>query len=97
MGFDDYYVKVCGLLDTIVSNKEKRGLFLPGEVWGEKPSLTFNLGTNGLKVTSGPPLVSGRAGCMQGLVRFLLTNLVCCICTLLHYLQTFCIPCRCQF
>ncbi|KAG8260605.1 hypothetical protein J6590_093282 [Homalodisca vitripennis] len=32
----------------------------------KKPSLTLNLGTNGLKVTSEPPPMAGQAGCLQG-------------------------------
>ncbi|KAG8275950.1 hypothetical protein J6590_074856 [Homalodisca vitripennis] len=32
----------------------------------KKPSLTLNLGTNGLKVTSKPPPTAGQAGCLQG-------------------------------
>ncbi|KAG8302769.1 hypothetical protein J6590_025048 [Homalodisca vitripennis] len=32
----------------------------------KKPSLTRNLGSNGLKVTSEPPLTAGQAGCLQG-------------------------------
>ncbi|KAG8316479.1 hypothetical protein J6590_049603 [Homalodisca vitripennis] len=32
----------------------------------KKPSLTLNLGTNGLKVTSKPPPMAGQAGCLQG-------------------------------
>ncbi|KAG8303729.1 hypothetical protein J6590_002736 [Homalodisca vitripennis] len=34
--------------------------------YGKKPSLTLNLGTNGLKVTSEPPPMAGQAGCSQG-------------------------------
>ncbi|KAG8280271.1 hypothetical protein J6590_085361 [Homalodisca vitripennis] len=33
----------------------------------KKPSLTLNLGTNGLKVTYEPPQMVGQAGCLQGL------------------------------
>ncbi|KAG8304731.1 hypothetical protein J6590_086893 [Homalodisca vitripennis] len=33
----------------------------------KKPSLTLNLGTNGLKVTYEPPPMVGQAGCLQGL------------------------------
>ncbi|KAG8245078.1 hypothetical protein J6590_009155 [Homalodisca vitripennis] len=32
----------------------------------KKPSLTLNLGTNGLKVASEPPPMTGQAGCLQG-------------------------------
>ncbi|KAG8315957.1 hypothetical protein J6590_061381 [Homalodisca vitripennis] len=32
----------------------------------KKSSLTLNLGTNGLKVTSEPPPMAGQAGCLQG-------------------------------
>ncbi|KAG8265736.1 hypothetical protein J6590_088044 [Homalodisca vitripennis] len=39
---------------------------LPGEVSAKKPSLTLNLGTNGLKVTSEPPPMAGQAGRLQG-------------------------------
>ncbi|KAG8271359.1 hypothetical protein J6590_064671 [Homalodisca vitripennis] len=38
----------------------------PGEVRAKKPSLTLNLGTNGLKVTSEPPPMAGQAGRLQG-------------------------------
>ncbi|KAG8274234.1 hypothetical protein J6590_004256 [Homalodisca vitripennis] len=37
-----------------------------GEVMSKKPSLTLNLGTSGLKVTSEPPPTAGQAGCLQG-------------------------------
>ncbi|KAG8331493.1 hypothetical protein J6590_039839 [Homalodisca vitripennis] len=37
-----------------------------GEVRAKKPSLTLNLGTNGLKVTSEPPPMAGKAGRLQG-------------------------------
>ncbi|KAG8290921.1 hypothetical protein J6590_073144 [Homalodisca vitripennis] len=37
-----------------------------GEVRAKKPSLTLNLGTNGLKVTSEPPPMAGQAGRLQG-------------------------------
>ncbi|KAG8304982.1 hypothetical protein J6590_081094 [Homalodisca vitripennis] len=33
----------------------------------KNPSLTLNLGTNGLKVTYEPPPIVGQAGCLQGL------------------------------
>ncbi|KAG8295440.1 hypothetical protein J6590_080305, partial [Homalodisca vitripennis] len=36
------------------------------EVRAKKPSLTLNLGTNGLKVTSEPPPMTGQAGRLQG-------------------------------
>ncbi|KAG8292381.1 hypothetical protein J6590_041488, partial [Homalodisca vitripennis] len=36
------------------------------EVTAKKPFVTLNLGTNGLKVTSGPPPMAGQAGCLQG-------------------------------
>ncbi|KAG8277770.1 hypothetical protein J6590_034999, partial [Homalodisca vitripennis] len=36
------------------------------EVRAKKPSLTLNLGTNGLKVTSEPPPMAGQAGHLQG-------------------------------
>ncbi|KAG8248346.1 hypothetical protein J6590_042967 [Homalodisca vitripennis] len=39
---------------------------LLSEVRAKKPSLTLNLGTNGLKVTSEPPPMAGQAGCLQG-------------------------------
>ncbi|KAG8307527.1 hypothetical protein J6590_018402 [Homalodisca vitripennis] len=39
---------------------------LQGEVTAKKPSLTFNLRTNGLKVTSVPPPTAGQADCLQG-------------------------------
>ncbi|KAG8314265.1 hypothetical protein J6590_096709 [Homalodisca vitripennis] len=37
-----------------------------GEVKAKRPSLTLNLGTNGLKVTSEPPPTAVQAGCLQG-------------------------------
>ncbi|KAG8321612.1 hypothetical protein J6590_043197 [Homalodisca vitripennis] len=37
----------------------------PG-IKAKKPTLTLNLGTNGLKVTSEPPPMAGQAGCLQG-------------------------------
>ncbi|XP_046662604.1 transmembrane protein adipocyte-associated 1-like isoform X2 [Homalodisca vitripennis] len=37
-----------------------------GEVKAKKPSLTLNLETNGLKVTSEPPPTAGQAGCLTG-------------------------------
>ncbi|KAG8257217.1 hypothetical protein J6590_053865 [Homalodisca vitripennis] len=46
--------------------KSKECFILPGEVRAKKPSLTLNLGTNGLKVTSEPPLMAGQAGRLQG-------------------------------
>ncbi|KAG8315837.1 hypothetical protein J6590_063793 [Homalodisca vitripennis] len=36
------------------------------EVRAKKPSLTLNLGTNGLKVTSEPSPMAGQAGRLQG-------------------------------
>ncbi|KAG8272636.1 hypothetical protein J6590_037931 [Homalodisca vitripennis] len=48
------------------SKKSKECLILPGEVRAKKPSLTLNLGTNGLKVTSEPPPMAGQAGRLQG-------------------------------
>ncbi|KAG8270345.1 hypothetical protein J6590_087434 [Homalodisca vitripennis] len=44
----------------------KECLILPGEVRAKKPSLTLNLGTNGLKVTSEPPPMAGQTGRLQG-------------------------------
>ncbi|KAG8251113.1 hypothetical protein J6590_086947 [Homalodisca vitripennis] len=38
----------------------------PHEVRDKKPSLTLNLGTDGLKVTSEPPPMAGPADCSQG-------------------------------
>ncbi|KAG8279981.1 hypothetical protein J6590_092521 [Homalodisca vitripennis] len=35
---------------------------MDSEVRAKKPSLTLNLGTNGLKVTSEPPPMAGQAG-----------------------------------
>ncbi|KAG8282248.1 hypothetical protein J6590_040480 [Homalodisca vitripennis] len=46
--------------------KVRESLITPGEVRGKKPSLTLNLGTNGLKVTSEPPPTAEQAGCLQG-------------------------------
>ncbi|KAG8301034.1 hypothetical protein J6590_062098 [Homalodisca vitripennis] len=37
-----------------------------GEVRAKKPSLTLDLGTNGLKVSSEPPPMAGQAGRLQG-------------------------------
>ncbi|KAG8284192.1 hypothetical protein J6590_003888 [Homalodisca vitripennis] len=36
--------------------------FIPREVRAKKPSLTLNLGTNALEVTSEPPPMAGQAG-----------------------------------
>ncbi|KAG8247782.1 hypothetical protein J6590_053998 [Homalodisca vitripennis] len=41
---------------------------------GQKPSLTFNLNTNGLKVTSEPPPMAGQAGCLLGQDRSAVTH-----------------------
>ncbi|KAG8277948.1 hypothetical protein J6590_031996 [Homalodisca vitripennis] len=49
-------------------------VILPGEVRDKKPSLTLNLGTNRLKVTSEPPPMAGQAGCLQGPDRSAVTN-----------------------
>ncbi|KAG8329882.1 hypothetical protein J6590_076909 [Homalodisca vitripennis] len=38
------------------------------------PSVTLNLGTNGLKVTSEPPSMAGQAGCLQGQDRSAVTH-----------------------
>ncbi|KAG8291789.1 hypothetical protein J6590_052754 [Homalodisca vitripennis] len=46
---------------------------IAGEVRAKKPSLTLNLGTNGLKVTS-ELSVAGQAGCMQGQDRLAITQ-----------------------
>ncbi|KAG8316401.1 hypothetical protein J6590_051493 [Homalodisca vitripennis] len=40
--------------------------YVKSEVRAKKPSLTLNLGTNGLKVTSEPPPMAGQAGRLQG-------------------------------
>ncbi|KAG8316500.1 hypothetical protein J6590_049624 [Homalodisca vitripennis] len=45
-----------------------------GEVRAKKPSLTLNLGTNGLMVTSEPPPMAGQAGCLQGQGRSAVTH-----------------------
>ncbi|KAG8337028.1 hypothetical protein J6590_034116 [Homalodisca vitripennis] len=45
-----------------------------GEVRAKKPSLTLNLVTNGLKVTSKPPPTVGQAGCLQGQDRSAVTH-----------------------
>ncbi|KAG8284697.1 hypothetical protein J6590_097376, partial [Homalodisca vitripennis] len=45
-----------------------------GEVRAKKYSLTCNLGTNGLKVTSEPPPMAGQAGCLQGQDRSAVTH-----------------------
>ncbi|KAG8269172.1 hypothetical protein J6590_004467 [Homalodisca vitripennis] len=45
----------------------------PSEVRAKKPSLTHNLGTNGLKVTSEPPPMAGQAGRLQGQDRLAVT------------------------
>ncbi|KAG8283997.1 hypothetical protein J6590_003689, partial [Homalodisca vitripennis] len=45
-----------------------------GEVRAKKPSLTLNLGTNGLKVTSEPPPMAGQLGCLQGQDRSAVTD-----------------------
>ncbi|KAG8289845.1 hypothetical protein J6590_096101 [Homalodisca vitripennis] len=46
--------------------KDCRLLSTSSEVRAKKPSLTLNLGTNGLKVTSEPPPMAGQAGRLQG-------------------------------
>ncbi|KAG8262272.1 hypothetical protein J6590_055478 [Homalodisca vitripennis] len=43
-------------------------------VEAKKPSLILNLGTNGLKVTSEPPQMAGKAGCLQGQDRLAVTH-----------------------
>ncbi|KAG8255180.1 hypothetical protein J6590_098999 [Homalodisca vitripennis] len=40
----------------------------------KKPSLTLNLGTNGLKVTSEPPPTAGQASCLQEQDRLAVTH-----------------------
>ncbi|KAG8249375.1 hypothetical protein J6590_019662 [Homalodisca vitripennis] len=40
----------------------------------KKPSLSLNLRTNGLKVTSVPPPMAGQAGCLQGQGRSAVTH-----------------------
>ncbi|KAG8316507.1 hypothetical protein J6590_049633 [Homalodisca vitripennis] len=47
---------------------------MPGECRAKKPSITLNLGTNGLKVTSEPPPMAGQAGCLQGQNRSAVTH-----------------------
>ncbi|KAG8336593.1 hypothetical protein J6590_042114 [Homalodisca vitripennis] len=44
------------------------------EFRAKKPSVTLNLGTNGLKVTSEPPPMAGQAGCLQGQDRSAVTH-----------------------
>ncbi|KAG8305174.1 hypothetical protein J6590_075370 [Homalodisca vitripennis] len=39
---------------------------MASEVRAKKTSLTPNMGTNGLKVTSEPPPMAGPTGCLQG-------------------------------
>ncbi|KAG8323284.1 hypothetical protein J6590_006289 [Homalodisca vitripennis] len=43
------------------------------EVRAKKPSLTLNLGPNGLNVTSEPPPMAEQAGCLQGQDRLAVT------------------------
>ncbi|KAG8298955.1 Disintegrin and metalloproteinase domain-containing protein 17 [Homalodisca vitripennis] len=45
-----------------------------GEVRAKKPSLTLNLGTNGIQVTSEPPPMPGQADCLQGQDRSAVTH-----------------------
>ncbi|KAG8242584.1 hypothetical protein J6590_062482 [Homalodisca vitripennis] len=45
--------------------KFKKCLILLGKVRVKRPSLIFDLGTNGLKVTSEPPSMAVQAGCLQ--------------------------------
>ncbi|KAG8260090.1 hypothetical protein J6590_104625, partial [Homalodisca vitripennis] len=47
---------------------------ITSEVRAKKPSLTLNLGTNGLKVTSEPPPTVGQTGCLQGQDRSAVTH-----------------------
>ncbi|KAG8313880.1 hypothetical protein J6590_104965, partial [Homalodisca vitripennis] len=42
--------------------------------WAKEPSLTFNLETNGLKMTSEPPSTAGQPGCLQGQDRSAVTH-----------------------
>ncbi|KAG8246270.1 hypothetical protein J6590_087984 [Homalodisca vitripennis] len=58
----------CGVGEFVLTSLDfQRGQFNSSErvseVTAKKPSLTLNLGTNGLKVTSKPP---PTAGCLQG-------------------------------
>ncbi|KAG8324264.1 hypothetical protein J6590_096360 [Homalodisca vitripennis] len=43
-------------------------------VRAKKHSLTLNLGTNGLKVTSEPPTMDGQADCLEGQERSAVTH-----------------------
>ncbi|KAG8262947.1 hypothetical protein J6590_042748 [Homalodisca vitripennis] len=45
-----------------------------GKVKAKKPSLTLNLGNNGLKATSEPPPMPGHADCLQGQDRSVVTR-----------------------
>ncbi|KAG8283791.1 hypothetical protein J6590_011163 [Homalodisca vitripennis] len=49
-----------------LNKKNKECLILSDEVRAKMLSLTINLATNGLKVTSEPPPMAGQAGCLQG-------------------------------
>ncbi|KAG8284168.1 hypothetical protein J6590_003861 [Homalodisca vitripennis] len=60
------------------------------EARAKKPSLSLNLGTNGLKVTSEPPPMVGQAGCLQGQDRSAITHpsishALCCLIRLYTY------------
>ncbi|KAG8296701.1 hypothetical protein J6590_051682 [Homalodisca vitripennis] len=47
---------------------------MESEVRANKPSLTLNLGTNGLKVSSEPPPMAGHVGYLQGQDRSAVTH-----------------------
>ncbi|KAG8255240.1 hypothetical protein J6590_095494 [Homalodisca vitripennis] len=49
-------------------------VYKPGEVRAKKLSITLNLRTNGLKVTSEPPPTARQAGCLQGQDRSAVTH-----------------------
>ncbi|KAG8255792.1 hypothetical protein J6590_084474 [Homalodisca vitripennis] len=67
-------IRTVGRTEQSVPTAEYN-LAVDGEVRAKKPSLTLNLGTNGLKVTSEPPPMAGQAGRMQGQDRSAVTCL----------------------
>ncbi|KAG8321563.1 hypothetical protein J6590_044394 [Homalodisca vitripennis] len=70
--------ETCKMWDDIFRLREEFPTFLlccgSDVLQTKKPSLTLNLGTNGLKVTSEPPPTVGQAGCLQGQGRSAVTH-----------------------
>ncbi|KAG8275818.1 hypothetical protein J6590_078567 [Homalodisca vitripennis] len=68
------YIRVNGHRTLYATFLVKECYILPGEVRAKKPSPTLNLGTNGLKVTSEPPIMARQAGFLQGQDRSAVTQ-----------------------